>query len=409
MITGTNIVRNGFSAPTPLTVIGQDQFQTSATNNIADYLNTTPVFQNSQTPTNQYHQSSNGLAGLNTLNLRSLGSSRTLVLIDGQRSVGSTTTGLVDINNIPQDLVSRVDVVTGGASAVYGSDALTGVVNFVLDKKFTGTKVSVSGGVTTYGDDPNWKVGITEGFGFAGDRGHFIVSGEATDDYGIRGVPRNWNNGGAAIIVNPAFSKTNQNGQPQYIRVNQASLYTATWGGIITNTPLANTTFGPGGTPDPVPSRLDRFEPLHLRRRLGLEPVQLPSIADSRDQEPAHLHAPQLRCDGQHQRLRPVQLGGNAFDRLQRAEFLFRQPGRQVRQRLHSRLRWPPAEYARHHPVQLGNPERRPSRLEQQYVSHHQALCSGGQRQVRRLGVRVDLERLYSKGRDGWRLPQPMA
>jgi iron complex outermembrane recepter protein len=249
VITGTNIVRNGFSAPTPLTVIGQDQLQTSATNNIADYLNTTPVFQNSQTPTNQYHQSSNGLAGLNTLNLRSLGSSRTLVLIDGQRSVGSTSTGLVDINNIPQDLVSRVDVVTGGASAVYGSDALTGVVNFVLDKKFTGTKVSVSGGVTTFGDDPSWKVGLTQGFGFAGDRGHFIISGEATDDYGIRGVPRNWNNGGAAIIVNPAFSKTTQNGQPQYIRVNQASLYTATWGGIITNTPLANTAFGPGGTP----------------------------------------------------------------------------------------------------------------------------------------------------------------
>jgi iron complex outermembrane recepter protein len=249
VITGTNIVRNGFSAPTPLTVIGQEQFQTSATNNIADYVNTIPAFQNSQTPTNQYHQSSNGLAGLNTLNLRSLGSSRTLVLIDGQRSVGSTTTGLVDINNIPQDLVSRVDIVTGGASAVYGSDALTGVVNFVLDKKFTGTKVAVSGGVTTYGDDPNWKVSLTEGIGFAGDRGHFIVSGEASDDYGIRGVPRSWNNSGEAIIVNPAFSKTNQNGQPQYIRVSQAALYTVTWGGIITNTPLANTAFGPGGTP----------------------------------------------------------------------------------------------------------------------------------------------------------------
>lgn len=249
VITGTNIVRNGFSAPTPLTVVGQDQFQTSTSNNIADYVNTIPVFQGSQTPTNQYHQSSNGLAGLSTLNLRNLGSSRTLVLIDGQRSVGSTTTGLVDISNIPQDLISRVDIVTGGASAVYGSDALTGVVNFVLDKKFTGTKVGLSGGITTYGDDPNWRVSLTHGFGFAADRGHFIISGEATDDYGIRGVPRSWNNTGAAIIVNPAFSKTNQNGQPQYIRVNQASLYTATWGGIITNTPLANTAFGPNGTP----------------------------------------------------------------------------------------------------------------------------------------------------------------
>jgi iron complex outermembrane receptor protein len=247
VVTGTHIVRDGYSAPTPLTVVGQEQLQTSATNNIADYLNTIPAFQGSETPQNQYHQSSNGLAGLNTLNLRDLGASRTLVLIDGQRSVGSTTTGLVDINNIPQDLVSRVDVVTGGASAVYGSDAISGVVNFVLDKNFTGTKINASGGVTTYGDDPNGKIGITEGFGFDDNRGHFIVSGEATDDDGIRGVPRAWNNTQQAIITNPAYTPTN--GLPQLLRVSGASLYTATQGGIITSGPLANTQFGPGGTP----------------------------------------------------------------------------------------------------------------------------------------------------------------
>ena len=247
VVTGTHIVRDGYSAPTPLTVVGQEQLQQSATNSIADYLNTIPAFKGSQTPQNQYHQSSNGLAGLNTLNLRSLGSSRTLVLIDGQRSVGSTTTGLVDINNIPQDLVTRVDVVTGGASAVYGSDAISGVVNFVLDKNFTGTKINASGGVTTYGDDPNWKVGITEGFGFANNRGHFIVSGEVSDDYGIRGTPRAWNNTEQAIVTNPAYTATN--GLPQLLRVSGAGLYTATQGGIITSTALANTQFGPGGVP----------------------------------------------------------------------------------------------------------------------------------------------------------------
>lgn len=254
VITGTNIVRDGYAAPTPVTVVGVDQFQQSATSNLADFVNTMPVFSNSQTPTNQYHQSSNGLAGLNTLNLRSVGSSRTLVLIDGQRSVGSTTTGLVDINNIPQDLVQRVDVVTGGASAVYGSDALSGVVNFVLDKNFTGTKFTASGGATNYGDNPNWKFGLTEGFGFADNRGHFIFSGEVARDAGIRGVPRDWNNGGTAIITNPAYAPGN--GQPQLIRRDQAALYVATAGGIITNgpagtppNPLAGTAFGPGGTP----------------------------------------------------------------------------------------------------------------------------------------------------------------
>ena len=247
IVTGTNIVRNGYTAPTPVTVVGVDQIQTSATSNIADYVNTLPVLLGSSTPVNGYHNSSNALAGLNTLNLRNLGSSRTLVLIDGQRSVGSTNTGLVDINTIPQDLVERVDVVTGGASAVYGSDALSGVVNFVLNKTFKGTKAEVSGGVTTYGDGPSWKASLTQGVGFAGDRGHFIVSGEVSGNYGIQGVPRDWNKTGQAYMVNPAYALGN--GAPQYIRVSQATLYTGTFGGIITNTPLALTAFGEGGEP----------------------------------------------------------------------------------------------------------------------------------------------------------------
>ena len=247
VVSGTRIVRNGYSQPTPVTVVGADQLQTSATPNIADYVNTIPVFLGSITPTNGYHNSSNALSGINALNLRSLGTSRTLVLIDGQRSVGSTTTGLVDINTVPQDLIERVDVVTGGASAVYGSDALSGAVNFILNKTFKGIKGEVSGGVTNYGDDPNWKASLTAGVGFAGGRGHLIVSGQIANDYGIRGVPRAWNKTGQAYMVNPGY--VTGNGQPQYLRVSQATLYTGTYGGIITNTALAQTAFGPGGTP----------------------------------------------------------------------------------------------------------------------------------------------------------------
>jgi outer membrane receptor protein involved in Fe transport len=247
VVSGTRIVRNGYSQPTPVTVVGTDQLQTSATSNIADYVNTLPVFLGSATPITSGHSSSGATAGLNTLNLRNLGASRTLVLIDGQRSVGSTTTGLVDVNTIPQDLVERVDVVTGGASAVYGSDALSGAVNFVLNKNFKGTKAEVSGGVTDYGDDRQWKVSVTEGFGFADDRGHFIVSAQASGDQGIKGVPRAWNQTGQYYMVNPGYAVGN--GQPQYIRVSQATLYNATPGGVIANTALAQTAFGPGGTP----------------------------------------------------------------------------------------------------------------------------------------------------------------
>src|SRR5262249_26226246 len=143
-----------------------------------DYVNTLPALAGSSTPQNSSRSVSAGGAGLNFLNLRNLGTNRTLVLLDGQRSVGSQPTGEVDVNNIPQALVTRVDIVTGGASAQYGSDALSGVVNFVLDKKFTGVKGEVSGGVTTYGDDRDFKVSLTMGTGFAGDRGHFLLSGE---------------------------------------------------------------------------------------------------------------------------------------------------------------------------------------------------------------------------------------
>src|SRR5690606_14327961 len=107
----------------------------------------------------------------------SLGANRTLILIDGQRTVSSRVDGLVDINNIPQQLISRVDIVTGGASAVYGSDAVSGVVNFILDKEFTGIKGELSSGMTSYGDGENYRLALTAGTPFAGGKGHFTVSG----------------------------------------------------------------------------------------------------------------------------------------------------------------------------------------------------------------------------------------
>jgi iron complex outermembrane receptor protein len=245
VVSGSRIIRDGYSAPTPVTVVNPQMLGSSSSGNIADYVNTMPAFFGSSTPLTSVQSSSSGQAGLNTLNLRDIGSVRTLVLIDGQRSVGSTTTGLVDINTIPQDLVSRVDVVTGGASAAYGSDALAGVVNFVLDKTYEGTKGEISGGVTSYGDDYNYRFRLTEGFGFDGDRGHIIISGESTSDQGIHGVPRPWNNQGWLLITNPAYKAGN--GLPQYLNVNHAFVYTATPGGTIDSGPFANTSFGPGG------------------------------------------------------------------------------------------------------------------------------------------------------------------
>jgi len=246
-VTGTRVLRDGYEAPTPLTVMGLEQIQASAPANVADFVNELPALSGSISPQNSNASISSGTAGVNALNLRGLGASRTLVLLDGQRSVGSTITGSVDVNDFPQALISRVDVVTGGASAAYGSDALSGVVNFVLDKDYTGFKAEADGGATTYGDDLSWKVALTQGMPFADGRGHLLLSGELSNKEGIFGVPREWADQGWFIINNPEYSPGN--GRPERLLLPQVGLSTATFGGIITNTELRGTTFGPGGAP----------------------------------------------------------------------------------------------------------------------------------------------------------------
>jgi outer membrane receptor protein involved in Fe transport len=247
VVTGSRVVRDGFEAPTPVSVIGVEQFQNAGTPNIADFVNQLPALAGGFTPASTRKNSSAGQSGLNTMSLRALGAGRTLVLLDGQRSVGSHINGVVDINNFPQDLVSRVDVVTGGASAAYGSDALSGVVNFILDKEYTGVKGEVSGGMTTYGDNKNWGGKLTAGTPFADGRGHALFSGEVSMVPGIHKTTRDWAAKGWHLFFNPAYTPTN--GQPQLIARDKVGLSTAALGGIITNTALRGITFGPGGVP----------------------------------------------------------------------------------------------------------------------------------------------------------------
>jgi outer membrane receptor protein involved in Fe transport len=251
IVTGTRIVRDGYEAPTPLTVVGVEQVQQSATNNTIDYLTTLPSFAGNYTPQSSTQNVSTGTAGTSSVNLRNLGTTRTLVLINGQRSVPSTITGLVDVNTIPSQLIERVDIVTGGASAAYGSDAVSGVVNFILDTKFTGLKGEVSGGVTTYGDDRSWKVALTGGTAFANDRGHFIVSGSISHQDGVLDGGRAWNNTGLQIITNPAYGTGagQSTGVPQRLLLDKVSLSNATPGGIIVSGPLKGIAFGAGGQP----------------------------------------------------------------------------------------------------------------------------------------------------------------
>jgi len=253
VVTSSRIVREGYNAPTPLSVIGQEQIETNAGANLATFVTTLPAFVGSASARSSTVTGNSGIAGINSLNLRGLGPTRTLTLIDGRRMTPAHQNGSVDASLVPQQLVARVDVVTGGASAVYGSDAITGVVNFVLDKTFTGIRGEVSGGITHYGDGENFKVALSGGTPFAGGRGHLLLSGEIVRDAGIRTGPewhnqkRNWMKAGVQNIINPLYAPGN--GQPQRLMVQHVGYATAAPGGVIVGGPLAGLAFGEGGVP----------------------------------------------------------------------------------------------------------------------------------------------------------------
>lgn len=247
VVTGSRIVRDGFEAPTPTTVLGEAEIATVAPNNIADLVNRLPSLAGSQTPRTNLGQISNGGTGINALNLRNLGAQRTLILLDGKRvPVATINTGLVDVNFMPNLLIKRVDVVTGGASAAWGSDAVGGVVNFVLDTEFTGIKADLQGGITTHGDDENYRIGLAAGTDFAGGRGHVMVSAEHAYTAGLEGLPRDWYTG-AKRFQNPDYAPGN--GQPQWLVMEGAGFTTIAPGAIVASGPLKGLYFGEGGTP----------------------------------------------------------------------------------------------------------------------------------------------------------------
>ena len=127
-----------------------------------------------RTPRTQGNGSTNN--GGNTLSLRNFGPSRTLVLLDGHRVAPNNQDGSVNIDVLPQMLVKKVDIVTGGASAIYGSDAVAGVVNYVLDKDFTGLSVKADFGMSKYSDGDQYQFGAAWGTSLFSDRGHFEVA-----------------------------------------------------------------------------------------------------------------------------------------------------------------------------------------------------------------------------------------
>lgn len=179
VVTGTRIVRPNLTSPVPITSISQNELTSQGQVSVGDALNDLPALRSTFGQQNSGRFI--GTAGQNFLDLRGLGTNRTLVLVNGRRHINSSPGSFdIDVNNIPQDLISRIDVVTGGESAVYGSDAIAGVVNFVLKRDFSGIRVRGQAGVSKYGDRPVDFISTTLGQNFGDGRGNIAVNLEYT-------------------------------------------------------------------------------------------------------------------------------------------------------------------------------------------------------------------------------------
>lgn len=248
IVTGSRVVANGNNQPTPVTVVSAVDLLAAHPTNLSEALSELPIFAGSRS---QYSNTgTSGAAGapatstnaLNVLNLRNMGLARSLILWDGHRMPMSTPEGFVDIDTIPQMLLKRVDVVTGGASAVYGSDAIVGVANFVTDTGFNGVKFNIQKGISTYGDGGTVDMGLAGGFKFFDDRAHVLLGATWRKDDGIDSkFARAWGNDvrtlqGAGTAASP------------YFPMNGARQNNVTFGGKINSGVLADQQFLAGGT-----------------------------------------------------------------------------------------------------------------------------------------------------------------
>lgn len=258
IVSASRISIAGYQEPTPVSVIDSGQLQQAANADIGQTLRQLPMMGTAQSPQNgtQGNAGNSGAVGISSINLRNLGVTRTLVLVDGQRQVWAGVQYGVDLNTIPNSLIQRVDVVTGGASAAWGSDAVAGVVNLVINKNFTGFKASVD--LQDTGADLRRQYGftVTHGFDFLGDRAHVEWAFNYTDSPNTAYMAQlHWFNN-PAQVANPAYNAVTNPNVPKNIIIQGAG-NSSTPGGIIsgavTNTGAASTAmngiqFGPGGT-----------------------------------------------------------------------------------------------------------------------------------------------------------------
>jgi len=240
VVTGSRLRTDGSQAPIPVTVVGQETLDAMGTSGLVEAIGSLPQFLGNQSVAAVQQSGVGGTGwftrgGYGNLDLRGLGINRTLTLLNGHRVVSSSPFGGVDINVFPEAMVQSVETVTGGASAAYGSDAVAGVVNFILDRNFTGLRASAQKGVTERGDNSSHELSLSYGTDI-GERGHLLISGEIARQEGVHDfADRDWYRSWAPI---------NGVAYPDVVSANSS------WSGVISapGTALQGLEFLPDGS-----------------------------------------------------------------------------------------------------------------------------------------------------------------
>lgn len=256
VVTGSRAAGAGFIAPTPTTVLGVQAIEQRQSTNIAQILNEQPAFKATTSPAANAIRTQQ--PGASTADLRGLGAARTLVLVNGARVpplAPANYTGAVvapDLNSVPTLLVERVEVVTGGASAQWGSDAVAGVVNIRLKNRYDGIEVRAQAGISERGDAGNYRLGILAGTSFGADgRGHVVFGADYVKNNEVGDIyTRDWGANEYGRVANPGYLT---NGMPATIIASNVHSATSP-GGLITGPAgfaLRNFEFLPGGAVAP--------------------------------------------------------------------------------------------------------------------------------------------------------------
>jgi len=199
IVTGSRIRRDPTTAPTPLIQVSREQLQSTGLSTVIDYLATIPALANSQVPSDTVGNLNS--SGLSLPNLRSLGAGRTLTLVDGRRHVGSAGGSLaVDIDTIPRLLIENIEIITGGASSVYGADAVSGVLNFVLRKDFDGVEIDANIGESNQGGPYRGRVSALAGKNFFDDRLNLYAFAEYENIEEIKSTDIDWINDANVLL-----------------------------------------------------------------------------------------------------------------------------------------------------------------------------------------------------------------